>query len=89
MSARCQTELMTYKPIRWAAIAPGDLLRLRPKRAPGDRIEATVIRLLDRNLADGLGFVDEAGVTFRQYFYDVEVPAGSTRRTVSPWSNRR
>jgi len=32
-----------------------------------------VVSLLPRDLADGLGFVDEAGVTFREYFYDVEV----------------
>jgi hypothetical protein len=31
------------------------------------------VRLLDRTLADGLGFVDEAGEVFRQYFYDVEI----------------
>ena len=64
---------MSYRPIRWAAIAPGDSLRLRPKRVLGARIETTVVRLLDRTLADGLGFVDEAGEIFRQYFYDVEI----------------
>ncbi len=64
---------MSYRPIRWAAIAPGDSLRLRPKRVPGARIETTVVQLLDRTLADGLGFVDEAGEIFRQYFYDVEI----------------
>ena len=64
---------MTYRPIRWAAIAPGDSVRLRPKRVPGPRIETTVVRLLDRTLADGLGFVDEAGDVFRQFFYDVEI----------------
>lgn len=64
---------MSYRPIRWAAIAPGDSVRLRPKRVPGARIETTVIRLLERDRADGLGFVDEAGEAFRQYFYDVEI----------------
>ena len=64
---------MSYRPVRWAAIAPGDSLRLRPKRVPGPRIETTAVRLLDRTLADGLGFVDEAGEVFRQYFYDVEI----------------
>ena len=64
---------MSYRPIRWAAIAPGDSLRLRPKRVPGARIETTAVQLLDRTLADGLGFVDEAGEIFRQYFYDVEI----------------
>ena len=48
-------------------------MRVRPKRVPGARIETTVVRLLDRTLADGLGFVDEAGEVFRQYFYDVEI----------------
>lgn len=64
---------MSYRPIRWAAIAPGDSVRLRPKRVPGARVETSVVRLLDRTLADGLGFVDEAGEIFRQYFYDVEI----------------
>ena len=64
---------MSYRPIRWAAIAPGDSVRLRPKRVPGPRVETSVVRLLDRDLADGLGFVDESGEVFRQYFYDVEV----------------
>lgn len=64
---------MSYRPIRWASIAPGHAVRLRPKRVPGARIETTVVRLLDRTLADGLGFVDEAGEVFRQYFYDVEI----------------
>lgn len=64
---------MTYTPIRWAAIAPGDSVRLRPKRTGGDRVETTVTQLLERNLADGLGFVDESGQTFRQYFYDIEI----------------
>jgi len=64
---------MSYRPIRWAAIAPGDSVRLRPKRVPGARIETTVMRLLERDRADGLGFVDDAGETFRQYFYDVEI----------------
>ena len=31
------------------------------------------MQLLDRTLADGLGFVDEAGEIYRQYFYDVEI----------------
>lgn len=64
---------MSYRPIRWAAIAPGDSVRLRPKRAPGDRVETTVAQLLERTLADGLGFVDEGGETFRQYLYDIEI----------------
>ena len=64
---------MSYRPIRWAAIARGDSVRLRPKRVPGPRVETTVAQLLDRTLADGLGFVDEAGNVFRQYFYDVEI----------------
>jgi hypothetical protein len=64
---------MTYKSKRWALIVPGDWVRLRPKRVPGPRVEVTVDRLLERNLADGLGFVDEDGVTFREYYYDAEV----------------
>lgn len=64
---------MDYRPKRWAALEPGDVVRLRPKRAPGGRVETTVARLLERDRADGLGFVDEAGVTFRQFFYDVEI----------------
>jgi hypothetical protein len=64
---------MTYKPIPWAAIAPGDSVRLRLKRTAGDRVETTVMQLLERNLADGFGFVDEGGETFRQYFYDIEI----------------
>jgi len=66
---------MSYRPIRWAAIAPGDSVRLRPKRVPGHRIETTVVRLLERDRADGPGFVDEAGEVFRQYYYDVELRA--------------
>jgi len=31
------------------------------------------VRPLERDRADGLGFVDEAGEVFRQYFYDVEI----------------
>jgi len=64
---------MSYRPIRWAAIAPGDSVRLRPKRTADDRIETTVMQLLDHTLADGLGFVDKGGETFRQYYYDVEI----------------
>jgi hypothetical protein len=64
---------MSFRPIRWAAIAPGDSVRLRPKRAPGARVETTVELLLDRTLADGLGFVDDGGSAFRQYFYDIEL----------------
>lgn len=64
---------MSYRPIRWAAIAPGDSVRLRPKRAPGTRVVTSVAQLLDRTLADGLGFVDESGAVFRQFFYDVEI----------------
>ena len=66
---------MSYRPIRWAAIAPGDSVRLRPKRVPGPRIETTVVRLLERDRADGLGFIDQAGDTYRQYYYDVELRA--------------
>lgn len=69
---------MSYRPVRQAAIAPGDSLRLRPKRVPGPRIETTAVRLLDRTLADGLGFVDEAGEVVRQYFYDVEIYTSPT-----------
>lgn len=64
---------MTYRAARWAALAPGDSVRLRPKRTPGERVETTVVQLLDRNLADGLGFVDEAGEVFRQFYYDLEI----------------
>ena len=64
---------MSYRPIRWAAIAPGDSVRLRPKRVPGARIETTVRRLLERDRANGLGLVDEAGDTYRQFYYDVEI----------------
>lgn len=64
---------MTYRAARWAALAPGDSVRLRPKRTPGERVETTVVQLLDRNLADGLGFVDEAGKAFRQFYYDLEI----------------
>lgn len=64
---------MSYKPKRWALLAPGNHVRLRPKRFLGPRLEVTVVGLLARDLADGLGFVDEAGVTFREYYYDVEV----------------
>jgi len=31
------------------------------------------VRLLERERADGPGFVDEAVEVFRQYFYDVEI----------------
>lgn len=68
-----QTGAMSYRPSRWMAIEPGDSVRLRPKRAPGPRLEVTVARLLDRDLADGLGFIDEGGEAFRQYYYDVEI----------------
>jgi hypothetical protein len=64
---------MSYRPIRWAAITPGDSVRLRPKRVSGARVETSVAQVLDRTLADGLGFVDEAGEIYRQYFYDVEI----------------
>lgn len=64
---------MNYRPIRWTALAGGDVVRLRPKRVPGPRLEVTVARLLERDRADGAGFVDEAGNTYRQYYYDVEV----------------
>lgn len=64
---------MSYRPIRWAAPEPGDSVRLRPKRVPGARVETSVAQVLDRALADGLGFVDEAGAIYRQYFYDVEI----------------
>jgi len=66
---------MSHRPIRWAAIAQGDSVRLRPKRVPGPRIETTVARLLERDRADGLGFIDQAGDTYRQYYYDVELRA--------------
>lgn len=64
---------MKYRAARWAALAPGDSVRLRPKRTPGERVETTVVQLLDRNLADGLGFVDEADEAFRQFYYDLEI----------------
>jgi hypothetical protein len=64
---------MSYRPIRWAALETGDSVRLRPKRAPGPRVETSVAQLLERDRADGLGFVDEAGDTYRQYYYDVEI----------------
>ena len=64
---------MTYRPIRWAAIAPGHSVRVRPKRTGGDRVETTVTQLLERSLADSLGFVDEDGRRFRQCFYDIEI----------------
>ena len=64
---------MSYRPIRWTAIAPGDSVRLRPKRVPGPRIETTVVRLLERDRADGLGFVDAAGDPYRQFYYDLEI----------------
>jgi len=64
---------MSYRPIRWAAIAPGDSVRLRPKRVLGPRVETSVMHLLERDRADGLGFVNEAGDTYRQFYYDVEV----------------
>lgn len=32
-----------------------------------------MVGLLARDLADGRGFVDEMGVTFREYYYDVEI----------------
>lgn len=31
------------------------------------------MQLLDRTLAEGFGFVDEAGNVFRQCFYDIEI----------------
>lgn len=62
-----------YKPIRWASIAVGDRVRLRPKRVAGDRVEVTVARVLDRTLLDGRGFVDEAGGEYREWYYDIEV----------------
>src|SRR4051794_24482467 len=74
----CQTDPMSYPPIRWGAIVPGDSVRLRPKRTSGERIETTVAQLLDRSLADGLGFVNEAGEIFQQYFYDVEITTPPT-----------
>ena len=64
---------MSYRPIRWAAIAAGDSVQLRPKRVAGPRVETSVVRVLERDRADGLGFVDEAGVTFRQVYYAVEI----------------
>ena len=70
---------MSFRPIRWAAIAPGDSVRLRSKRSPGARIETVVVRLLERDLADGLGFVGEDGDIFRQYFYDIEILNSSAR----------
>ncbi len=30
------------------------------------------MQLLERDRADGRGFVDEAGDTYRQFYYDVE-----------------
>ena len=30
--------------------------------------ETTVVRLLERDRADGLGFIDPAGATYRQYY---------------------
>ena len=64
---------MSYRPIRWAALELGDSVRLRPKRVPGPRVETTVVQLLERDRADGLGLVDEAGDTYRQFYYDVEI----------------
>lgn len=64
---------MNYRSTRWALLAPGDQVRLRPKRSPGPRLEVTVAGFVARDLADGRGFVDEAGSTFREYYYDVEI----------------
>lgn len=64
---------MIYRQIRSVAIAPGDSVRVRPKRVAGPRVETSVAQLLKRDRADGLGFVDKAGDTYRQFYYDVEV----------------
>lgn len=64
---------MSYRPIRWVALEPGNSVRLRPKRVPGPRVETSVVQLLERDLADGLGFIDAVGDTYRQFYYDVEI----------------
>ncbi len=64
---------MSYRPIRWGAIVPGDSVRLRPKRVAGPRVETSVAQLLERDRADGLGLADDAGDTYRQFYYDVEI----------------
>lgn len=60
---------------RWAAGAAGDRVQLRPKRPGGQPHTVTVATVLERDRADGRGFVDEAGATFREFYYDVEILA--------------
>lgn len=64
---------MTFKLTRWQALRVGDLARLRPKRVSGERVEVVIAGLLDRDLRDGVGLIDENGAVFRQWHYDVEV----------------
>ncbi len=63
---------MSYQLIHWAALAPGDSVRLRPMRVPGSRVETSVVRLLERAGTDS-GIVDDAGDAYRQFYYDVEI----------------
>jgi hypothetical protein len=58
---------------RWANLEVGSVVDVRAKRTPRERRTVIVRELLDRDLADGLGFADEGGEIFRAYFYDIEI----------------
>jgi hypothetical protein len=58
---------------RWANLEVGSVVDVREKRRPREPRTVIVTELLERNLADGPGFVDEAGEIFRAFFYDIEI----------------
>lgn len=56
---------------RWNTLVPGDKVLARRKRGGGEPVEVTIQTLLDRDLADGAGFVGADGVIYRQFYFDV------------------
>lgn len=64
---------------RWAAIAPGDVVTLRPKRQVAPPQTVTVPTVRERDPADGRGQIDDTGAMFREFFYDVVIHPSAAR----------
>ena len=58
---------------RWANLEIGSVVDVRAKRTPQEPRTVVVKDLLERDLADGPGFVDEHGEIYRAFFYDIEI----------------
>lgn len=74
---RCQYERVAK--LTWGKLQSGDLVDLRHKRRWDDPVQTRVRSLLERSLIDGRGFVDESGVEYREWHWDIAVATGAIR----------